>query len=63
MSEGVAKCKQGNQPDSGGVLNGKREEDNNTTNRIAQRKVVTPEEWINRWKENVIGFHEGIPNV
>ena len=26
------------------------------------RKAVKPEEWVDAWKGNRIGFHEGVPN-
>ena len=40
----------------------KRKHEEDETVETVKRKVVKPDEWVDAWKRNSIGFHEGVPN-
>ena len=40
----------------------KRKHEEDETVETVKRKVVKPDEWVDAWKRNAIGFHEGVPN-
>ena len=40
----------------------KRKHEEHETVETVKRKVVKPDEWVDAWKRNSIGFHEGVPN-